>query len=117
MPIKNNNSNEKNQILKQIGQNIKQARISKNITQEQLAENLNTSVNFISLIERGQSGINIVNVVNICKTLQIQPNTLFNNIINIKNRNDSQLINSLSLLNEKETSILQNLTDYMLSTK
>ena len=114
MSIKINNQNQKNQILKQVGQNIKQARVAKNITQQQLAELLNTSVNFISLIERGQSGLNIVTIINICNALQIEPNALFNKLINIKSSNN-QIVNSLSLLNQNELTIIQTLINYMSS--
>lgn len=113
MPVKSSNKNNKNQILLKIGQNIKQIRVSNHITQQQLAELLNTSVNFISLIERGQSGLNIVTIVNICNALQIQPNALFNNVINIKLSSNNELLNSLSLLNETEINILQTLVNYM----
>lgn len=47
--------NEKDLILKKIGKNIKNARISKGMTQEQMAEKLDCSVNFVSLIELGKS--------------------------------------------------------------
>ena len=47
--------NEKDLILKKIGKNIKTARIAKGMTQEQMAEKLNCSVNFVSLIELGKS--------------------------------------------------------------
>ena len=47
----------KENTLKVIGQNIKRIRLLKNQTQEGLAEMLDKSINFISLIERGESGI------------------------------------------------------------
>lgn len=47
--------NEKDLILKKIGNNIKTTRIAKGMTQEQIAEKLNCSVNFVSLIELGKS--------------------------------------------------------------
>ena len=42
-----------------IGQRIREARISKNLTQEDLSEQLDVSVAFLSRIERGSSHINL----------------------------------------------------------
>lgn len=41
-----------------IGQRIKQARLAKNYTQEDLAEKIDISVAFLSRVERGNSHIN-----------------------------------------------------------
>ena len=45
---------EQNEVLEQIGKNIKTARTLKGYTQEYVAEKLNKSVNFISLVESGK---------------------------------------------------------------
>ena len=42
-----------------IGQRIKQARLAKNLTQENLAEQIDVSVAFLSRVERGSSHINL----------------------------------------------------------
>ena len=43
-----------------IGQRIKQARLAKNYTQEDLAEQIDISVAFLSRVERGNSHIKFV---------------------------------------------------------
>lgn len=43
--------NEKMTILQKVGNNIKSIRTSQGLTQEQMAEKLNRSTNFVSLIE------------------------------------------------------------------
>ena len=46
-----------NNIAKIIGRNIKQVRSLEGISQEKLAELIGKSSHFISLLERGQSGL------------------------------------------------------------
>ena len=48
---------DNNEILQIIGNNIRIARIQKHYTQQQLAEKLNISDKFISMIERGTTRI------------------------------------------------------------
>lgn len=43
--------NEKMTILQKVGNNIKSIRTSQGLTQEQMAEKLDRSTNFVSLIE------------------------------------------------------------------
>ncbi len=54
-----------------IGSRIKQARIAKNFTQEDLAEKLNVSVAFLSRVERGNSKINLKRLNQICGFLDV----------------------------------------------
>ena len=42
-----------------IGSRIKQARLAKNMTQEDLADKIDVSVAFLSRVERGNSHINL----------------------------------------------------------
>ena len=43
-----------------MGERLKKARVSKNITQEELAEKLNVSVAFLSRVERGRDRKSVV---------------------------------------------------------
>ena len=67
-----NNSN----IAKIIGRNIKQVRSLEGISQEKLAELIGKSSHFISLLERGESGLSISTVIDICRALNTDPNTI-----------------------------------------
>lgn len=67
-----NNSN----IAKIIGRNIKQVRSLEDISQEKLAEKIGKSTHFISLLERGESGLSVSTVIDICRALNTDPNTL-----------------------------------------
>ena len=54
-----------------IGSRIKQARLAKNLTQEDLSEQLDVSVAFLSRVERGSSHINLKRLTQICKILDV----------------------------------------------
>jgi transcriptional regulator with XRE-family HTH domain len=102
-----------NSVLKQIGNNIKTARLLKGLTQEKLSEQLNKSTNFISLIESGKSGISIDTIVDICNILNIEPNTLFNGVITYDNDKDKIIINGISSLSNEDKEIVNNLIEYI----
>lgn len=107
--------NIENETLKKIGNNIKTSRVLKNYTQEYLAEKLNKSNNFVSLIERGKSGLGIETIIDICNILDIEPNTLFNGLIKYKNNKDKKIINSISSLSNEDKEIVNNLITYILN--
>lgn len=54
-----------------IGIRLKQARIDKKMTQEQLAEALDVSVAYVSRIERGSTNINLKRLSEICSLLDV----------------------------------------------
>lgn len=64
-------------IPKIIGNNIKQVRTLEGISQERLAELIGKSAHFISLLERGESGLSVPTVVAICRALNTDTNTIF----------------------------------------
>ena len=62
----------KNKIfLLKLGEHIRTIRVSKNITQEQLANEIGTEISQISRIERGIISTSITNLHNISKVLDI----------------------------------------------
>lgn len=54
-----------------IGERLKKARKSKNLTQEQLAEKIDVSVAFLSRVERGDVKINLPRLSQVCDILDI----------------------------------------------
>ena len=54
-----------------IGKRLKKARLSKNLTQEKLAETLNVSIAYLSRIETGSARINLKRLDEICKILDV----------------------------------------------
>lgn len=108
----------KENTLKVIGQNIKQIRLLKNLTQEELAEKLDKSINFISLIERGESGISISTIIDICNALQINSDELFNGLIDKQVVTDDAFItNSLNMFNREDKKIVKAVIDYIVTSK
>lgn len=61
-----------------IGSRIKQARLAKNYTQEELAEKIDISVAFLSRVERGNSHINLKRLNQICGLLDVSESYLLN---------------------------------------
>lgn len=102
-------------ILQKIGNNIKTARQLKGFTQEKLAERLSKSVNFVSLVERGKSGIGIKTIIDICNILDIEPNSLFNGIVNYSNKKDKVIVDSISSLASDDKDIVINLIEYIMN--
>ena len=67
----------KNLYRKKLGKNIRYYRKLKGIPQEQLAELIFKSRNYIGMIERAEINIPIDTVFDIAKALQIHPKVLF----------------------------------------
>lgn len=79
---------DKSRTLKFIGKNIQLARLKKGYTQEVLAEKANVSTKYISALERGVSSGSIPLIINMCSLLDISPNYIFRNVLNINKLND-----------------------------
>lgn len=105
---------ENKEILQIIGNNIKEARIQRDYTQGKLAEQLNISDKFISLLERGESGLSIGNIVSICEELHIEPNTLFKGVFDYSDNVDKDIINKLSILTKDDKVFLNYTINYIL---
>lgn len=59
-----------------IGERLKNARLNKKLTQEQLAEKLDVSVAFLSRAERGTIKINLARISEICDILDVSISTI-----------------------------------------
>lgn len=62
---------EKKEINVQIGEQVKQAREAARMTQEQLAECIDVSPQYISDLERGVVGISIPTLKRLCEKLSV----------------------------------------------
>lgn len=63
--------------LQKFGKRLRCLRLSKELTQLELAEILNMSPNFIGMIERGERNTTVGNIFKIAKALNIKPSNLF----------------------------------------
>ena len=75
-------NNHEKLLRKNIGKKIKLARTNANFTQEQLAEKISLSTRYISQLERGIAFGSATTITNICKILNINPNFLFEDLLN-----------------------------------
>ncbi len=64
-------------LRKQFGQRLRQIRLSRRKTQEQFAEMLDISVDFLSLIERGRNAPSFETLGKIAKRLRVSVADLF----------------------------------------
>lgn len=67
---------EKKEINIQVGMRAKQAREMANMTQEQLAERLDRSPQFVSDLERGVVGISLTTLKSLCRTLGVSSDSI-----------------------------------------
>ena len=63
--------------LKKLGLSIKYARKSKGLSQEELAELINKSRNYVGMIERAEINIPVLTLFEIAKSLKIDIKDLF----------------------------------------
>ncbi len=68
------------QRLKTLGLNIKFARIKKAVSQERLAELVNTSRTTISMIETARQNPTILKVIDIARALEVDVDELTKNV-------------------------------------
>lgn len=63
--------------LKKIGQNIKNARKMRKLSQEKLAELIGRSRNYIGMIERAECNAPVKTIIEISNALNVQPKIFF----------------------------------------
>lgn len=67
---------DKKSLLKQFGKNVKIERIKLDLTQEELAEKMNVSQNYIAGIECGRANMSLGKVLELSQYLEISINDL-----------------------------------------
>lgn len=88
-----------------IGERLKKARIDKNMTQENLAEQIDVSVAFLSRIERGKTHINLIRLTQICEILGVSEGSILNGVSSNSNNYLTsefyEILNSMSSEKQK----------------
>ncbi len=69
-----------NTELQQIGSRVKQARLAKHMTQQQLAEAADMSVSFLSNIENGRQSMNLRALIAISDALNVSSDSLIREV-------------------------------------
>ena len=97
--------------LHEIGLRIQQCRKSRGYTQEQLAEEMNVSIQMISNVERGNKAIRIDNLVKLSQLLQVSTDYL---LTGKHNTDDFDLITlRFSRLSERERHAVAALIEHL----
>ena len=84
-------------IDKRIGKRFKEARENLGLTQEELAERTNFSVNYISRIERGASFPRYENLVNLLNVLKVPADAIFCDVVLYSNDYKASQISDMLL--------------------
>ena len=104
----------KSDIDKNFGKILRDFRIKKGMTQEQLSEKLGISLKYISRIENGNNGVKTQTLINYMNILCITPNTLYASFIDnqeiVKNM---KICEKLSTLLEEKKDFLNSLIDLL----
>lgn len=105
-------------IFKTLGQNIRKARLSKGLSQENLANDLDKTLNFVSLIENGKTGISVPTLVDIGTVLNVNADTLFEGVIPLADYPEEKFIlDTVRMLNEKDRKAVVNFLTYIMESK
>ncbi len=109
----NDNDNNSN-IAKILGSNIKKIRTLEKLSQEQLAERIGKSAHFISLLERGESGLSVQTVIDLCNALNIDTNSIFSGVVdNSKMYNNSFLNKSFDKFDDSSKELVEHVINYI----
>jgi transcriptional regulator with XRE-family HTH domain len=65
-------------VIKSFGNNVRQERLKKGLSQEEFAELVGLHRTYIGMVERGEKNITIKNIEKIAKALEIPLNELMN---------------------------------------
>lgn len=99
--------------LKKIGVRIVERRKELKLTQEQIAERMNVSIQMISNIERGNKAIKIENLLKLCDILKTSTDYI---LTGKRTNNDfDNLARKISLLTESDYKMIEMLVDYRLN--
>ena len=105
-------------IFKTLGQNIRKARLLKGFSQENLSNDLDKSLNFISLIETGKKGVSVPTLVDIGKALNISANSLFEGVFPpADNDEENFIIDTFRMMNEKDKKAVVDFLNYIIESK
>lgn len=98
--------------LKAIGFRISARRKQLNLTQEQIAEKMDVSIQMISNLERGNKAIKIENLIKISSILNISTDYILTG--NYSNRDDNSISSRLSKLSDRDFEMIDMLIEYCL---
>lgn len=63
--------------LKTFGKRVRELRLDKGLTQEELAEKIGVSTNYVGMVERAERNTSLLKVFKIAKALNVRTSKLF----------------------------------------
>lgn len=99
--------------LKEIGKRIQNCRKHQGLTQEELADRMNVSIQMVSNLERGNKAIRIENLINLCHILNVSADYILTGKECSADLNT--LADSISRLEHKEQKMIALLVEYYLT--
>lgn len=98
--------NSKENMLKILGQNLDQQRKLLNLKQSEMAEKIDSTDEFISLLVNGKTGIGLEKLINLFD-IGFNPNITFKNIVtNFNVSLDIEISSEISKLSDKQKLLL-----------
>ena len=88
-----------------LSQNIKNARVSSNLTQETLSEMSDISLNFLKDVEGARSGVSLLTLISLCNSLKITPNELLKDFFKDAFDSSENLTQQINLLNNYQKDV------------
>lgn len=96
--------------LSEIGKRIQNRRKQLNLTQEQIAEKMNVSIQMVSNLERGNKAIRIDNLIKLSQILNVSTDYI---LTGKETSNDiGELAIQISKLSDKERKMIEMLIDF-----
>ena len=95
-----------------LSKNIKNARLSSNLTQESLAEKTQISLNFLKDIEGCRSGVSLATFINLCNSLNCTPNELLKDFFKDAYNKSENLSAEISFLNDYQKNAIYSLIEF-----
>ena len=90
----------------------------KGLSQENIAGSLDKSINFISLVENGKTGLSIQTLIELCRVLEVDANSIFEGVIAPPSvMADDYVTKSLALFNDTDKAIVTDLITYIINSK
>lgn len=103
---------KKKQINIEIGMRIKQIRTQRKITQEQLAEMIDVTVQYISDLERGVTGSSVATIVKLCQVLDVSSDYI---LLGKEGSTDPQLQQKLNQISPAQKNAIQEILEKVLA--
>ena len=102
----------KSDVDKVIGKILKDFRVKRGLTQEQLSEEVEISLKYISRIENGNNGIKTHTLIRYMNLLGIQPNTIYKDFItNSALKEDVELCEKVNSLSDWQKELISKIID------